>query len=422
MAKKSGKQKRYFWLKLKEDWFSGTTEKYLKSLPAGDSLLITYLKIQLMSLKTEGFLKYERLLPSAEEEIAMLIDEPVNNVRLLINVLLKTGAIERLDDNSLYLLSLQNLIGSEGSSTDRVRRFRERQKALQCNNNQLQIEVEILSNSESNVENSKALQCNDNVTQEENSQNLKLLQNLDLKAQRYNVTQMKRNGNGEKEKELDLELEIEQNETKLNQTKLNFIYNYINKYELKKTLDFSLNQEEQKYANMFLRDIESGQVIIEKDKTFRDYITEYENRAKNEEINKISNALGLDKQKLTEYLKLGLNEKTINEYNRLNELKDTVDRTKARSLFEEKLDTKLRPPEVSIMLDELLRKFILKGGFDIDKYFAELREKRNKESSEQNRYGETLYFKTNDEDENENYLGQVAENKHNFQEKKDDEE
>ena len=51
MGKKS-KEKRYFWLKLKEDWFSGTTEKYLKSLPAGDSLLITYLKIQLMSLKT----------------------------------------------------------------------------------------------------------------------------------------------------------------------------------------------------------------------------------------------------------------------------------------------------------------------------------------------------------------------------------
>ena len=248
MAKKSGKQKRYFWLKLKEDWFSGTTEKYLKSLPAGDSLLITYLKIQLMSLKTEGFLKYERLLPSAEEEIAMLIDEPVNNVRLLINVLLKTGAIERLDDNSLYLLSLQNLIGSEGSSTDRVRRFRERQKALQCNNNQLQIEGEILGNSESDVENSKALQCNDNVTQDESSKNLKILQNLDLKAQRYNVTQMKRNGNGEKEKELDLELEIEQNETKLN-----FIFNYINKYELKKTLDFSLNQEEQKeQARMFL--------------------------------------------------------------------------------------------------------------------------------------------------------------------------
>ena len=251
MAKKSSKQKRYFWLKLKEDWFSGTTEKYLKSLPAGDSLLITYLKIQLMSLKTEGFLKYERLLPSAEEEIAMLIDEPVNNVRLLINVLLKTGALERLDDNSLYLLSLQNLIGSEGSSTDRVRRFRERQKALQCNNNQLQIEGEILGNSELDVENSKALQCNDNVMQDVTDENLKILQNLDLKTQRYNVTPMKRNGNGEKE--LDLEKEQEQNGTTLDYTTLNIIFNYINKYELKKQLDLSLTEEEQKeHARMFL--------------------------------------------------------------------------------------------------------------------------------------------------------------------------
>ena len=251
MAKKSSKQKRYFWLKLKEDWFSGTTEKYLKSLPAGDSLLITYLKIQLMSLKTEGFLKYERLLPSAEEEIAMLIDEPVNNVRLLINVLLKTGAIERLDDNSLYLLSLQNLIGSEGSSTDRVRRFRERQKALQCNNNQLQIEGEILGNSELDVENSKALQCNDNVMQDVTDENLKILQNLGLKTQRYNVTPMKRNGNGEKE--LDLEKEQEPNGTTLDYTTLNIIFNYINKYELKKQLDLSLTEEEQKeHARMFL--------------------------------------------------------------------------------------------------------------------------------------------------------------------------
>lgn len=251
MAKKSSKQKRYFWLKLKEDWFSGTTEKYLKSLPAGDSLLITYLKIQLMSLKTEGFLKYERLLPSAEEEIAMLIDEPVNNVRLLINVLLKTGAIERLDDNSLYLLSLQNLIGSEGSSTDRVRRFRERQKALQCNNNQLQIEGEILGNSELDVENSKALQCNDNVMQDVTDENLKILQNLDLKTQRYNVTPMKRNGNGEKE--LDLDKEQEPNGTTLDYTTLNIIFNYINKYELKKQLDLSLTEEEQKeHARMFL--------------------------------------------------------------------------------------------------------------------------------------------------------------------------
>ena len=201
----SKNQKRYFWLKLKEDWFNGTTEKYLKSLPAGDSLLITYLKIQLMSLKTEGFLKYERLLPSAEEEIAMLIDEPVNNVRLLINVLIKTGAMERLDDNSLYLLSLQSLVGSEGSSTERVRRFRENQKALQCNGEQLQIET----SNEPNVENVQMLQCKADVTLNENDEKMKVLQNLGLEEQRYNVTPMKQICNGEIEKELEIEKDID---------------------------------------------------------------------------------------------------------------------------------------------------------------------------------------------------------------------
>lgn len=255
MARKKSKEKRYFWLKLKEDWFSGTTEKYLKSLPAGDSLLITYLKIQLMSLKTEGFLKYERLLPSAEEEIAMLIDESVNNVRLLISVLLKTGAIERLDDNSLYLLSLQSLIGSEGSSTDRVRRFRERQKALQCNDKQLQIGVPETINIEKINETSKPLQCNANVTESQKVENSKMLENLALSEGCYNVTKMKRNCYGEKEQELDLEQdkELEQDETKLNQTKLYLIFNYINRFELNQQLDFSLNEDQQKeQARMFL--------------------------------------------------------------------------------------------------------------------------------------------------------------------------
>ena len=39
-SKRKPSQKRYYWLKLKEDWFSGTTEKYLKSLPAGDKVFI----------------------------------------------------------------------------------------------------------------------------------------------------------------------------------------------------------------------------------------------------------------------------------------------------------------------------------------------------------------------------------------------
>lgn len=278
MAKKS-KEKRYFWLKLKEDWFSGTTEKYLKSLPAGDSLLITYLKIQLMSLKTEGFLKYTRLLPSAEEEIAMLIDEPVNNVRLLISVLIKTGAVERYDDNSLYLLSLQSLIGSEGSSADRVRRFRERQKLLQSNDKKLELDGSSYQEKLELNENSKSLQSNTDVTNEDKCENVEILKNQALEESCYNVTEMKQNCYGEKEleQELELEKELEQEqEEKLNKTKLNNVFNYINSCKSDSIQLFNQSKEEmQENARVYLvRNILKKLEILIEDEKILNVMTE----------------------------------------------------------------------------------------------------------------------------------------------------
>ena len=63
---------------------------------------------------------------------------------------------------------------------------------------------------------------------------------------------------------------------------------------------------------------------------------------------------------------LKLSEATINEYGRLDALKATADRAKAKVYFEQRDGTKLSPPKVSIKIDKLLRDFILSGGFDID--------------------------------------------------------
>ena len=64
--------------------------------------------------------------------------------------------------------------------------------------------------------------------------------------------------------------------------------------ELHKTFA-TLSQEEQKYANIFLHDIQRGDVVVTKGKTFRDYITEYLSKAKDDQIHKIAVALGVDK-------------------------------------------------------------------------------------------------------------------------------
>lgn len=130
-------EKRYYWLKLKADFFDEKYIRALRRLPQGDSLVIVYLKMQLKSLKTEGLLQYEHILPDAISELALLLDEDETLVQLAVNALIKFGVIERWDNGDLYFTAMQQLIGSETSVAARVRKHREvkenKQKALHCN-------------------------------------------------------------------------------------------------------------------------------------------------------------------------------------------------------------------------------------------------------------------------------------------------
>lgn len=137
------------------------------------------------------------------------------------------------------------------------------------------------------------------------------------------------------------------------------------KAELHKTFA-ALSQEEQKFANIFLHDIERGDVVAEDGKTLRDYITEYQYRAKDDQIHRFASAFGLDEEKLRNMMSLNLTENNINEFGRLDELRKTVDKTKAKAFFEAVEQTKLIPPKVNMKTDRFVRDFILSGGFEID--------------------------------------------------------
>ena len=125
-----------------------------------------------------------------------------------------------------------------------------------------------------------------------------------------------------------------------------------------------LTQEEQKYAYLFLHDIQRGDVNISPDKTLRDYINDYMLRAKTDQIHQMALNLGLDEKKLADIMSLKLNDSNLNEFGRYDELKQTVDKTKAKEYFERIEGVNLIPPKVSIKTDKLLREFILSGGMD----------------------------------------------------------
>ena len=135
--------------------------------------------------------------------------------------------------------------------------------------------------------------------------------------------------------------------------------------ELHKTFA-TLSQEEQKFANIFLHDIQSGDVKVEQGKGLRDYITEYLAKAKDDQIHRIASVLGIDEQKLREMMEVKITDSNINEFGRFDALKSTADKQKAKAYFEAVSGKKVLPPMVSGKIDKLLRDFIIKGGFDID--------------------------------------------------------
>ena len=135
--------------------------------------------------------------------------------------------------------------------------------------------------------------------------------------------------------------------------------------ELHKTFAM-LTQEEQKYANIFLHDIQRGDVEITSGKTLWDYINEYLLKAKNDQIHRVSVHLGVDEDKLRAIMSLKLVESNLNEFGRYDELKQTVDKKKAKDYFEKIEGIKIIPPKVMMKADILLREFILSGGFDIE--------------------------------------------------------
>lgn len=149
--------KRYFWLKLYDDFFDSKRIKKLRRLAGGDTYTVIYLKIQLLAMKKDGVLEWTGLEDSFAEELALDLDESTENVEMTLRYLLSTGLAE-MDENSIHYFfpyAVAN-VGSEGASAKRVREFRERQSS-QCNALPLQSNADVtqvkrISNGEKEIE------------------------------------------------------------------------------------------------------------------------------------------------------------------------------------------------------------------------------------------------------------------------------
>nr|DAL85069.1 MAG TPA: replisome organizer protein [Caudoviricetes sp.] len=124
--------KKYYWLKLKNNFFSQPKIKKLRKIAGGDTYTIIYLKMQLYSLEDDGKLYFDGIEENFVEEMALKIDEDPGNVGVTIQFLIAQGLMILCDDNEYLMTETQESIGSESDSAQRVRAHRER-KALHCN-------------------------------------------------------------------------------------------------------------------------------------------------------------------------------------------------------------------------------------------------------------------------------------------------
>jgi len=119
--------RKYYWLKLQHNFFNEKRIKKLRKIAGGDTYTIIYLKMQLLSLQDEGKLYFDNVERTFEEEVALELDEDIEDVKVTIMYLLNCGLLEKVDDE-YTLIEAKNNMGSETFNAEKMRQLREKRK------------------------------------------------------------------------------------------------------------------------------------------------------------------------------------------------------------------------------------------------------------------------------------------------------
>lgn len=118
--------KKYYWLKLKSDFFNSKRIKKLRKMAGGDTYTIIYLKMQLLSIKQDGLLQWTGLEDNFAAELALDLDEGIEDVRMTLMYLESCGLIETSDNVNYFLPYAIENTGSETGAAERMREMRKR--------------------------------------------------------------------------------------------------------------------------------------------------------------------------------------------------------------------------------------------------------------------------------------------------------
>lgn len=113
--------KKYYWLKLKRDFFKRHDIRIIESMPNGKEYILFYLKLLCESVDHEGKLRFSENIPYNEDMLATITNTNVDIVRMAIKVFQELNMMEVLDNGTYFMQEVQKMMGSETYWAERKR-------------------------------------------------------------------------------------------------------------------------------------------------------------------------------------------------------------------------------------------------------------------------------------------------------------
>lgn len=139
--------KKYYWLKLKRDFFKRHDIRIVEEMPNGKDYVLFYLKMLVESIDHGGELRFSETIPYNEQMLSVITNTNIDIVRSAMKLFIELKMIDLLDDQTIYMSEVQKLIGNETAVAERVRKHRagmeEQKRLLQCNTDETKCNTEI---------------------------------------------------------------------------------------------------------------------------------------------------------------------------------------------------------------------------------------------------------------------------------------
>ena len=122
--------KKYFWLKLKRDFFKRHDIRIIEAMPNGKDYILFYLKLLCESVDHEGNLRFSEQIPYNEEMLATITNTNIDIVRCAIKIFTELEMMEILDDGTYFMNEVNRMIGFETDWAEKKRKQRDLPKLV----------------------------------------------------------------------------------------------------------------------------------------------------------------------------------------------------------------------------------------------------------------------------------------------------